>query len=235
MDLPDLHLPDLHLLSSMAVRPALAALAPLLPGVRLEAGGGVEVARRIRAGAPADLAVLAADALAALHAEGLAERPRPLWDSATVAAVAHDAPPAALDTVDDLTALLTGARAVAHSTGPSGTALRALVERLGLAGRVRLVCADPGVPAGSLLADGRADLAFQQHSELAGLPGVRILGPLPGDTAITSTFAAAVLTATATPDRARALLDLLAGELTTAAVRARGMHPHRPGRSTDAR
>ncbi|MGW4804472.1 substrate-binding domain-containing protein [Kitasatospora sp. NPDC004272] len=220
----------MHLLAltSMAVRPALAALAPLLPPVRFEAAGGVEVARRIRAGAAADLAVLAADALAALHAEGLAEAPRPLWDSETVAAVAADAPPAALDTADDLRALLTAARAVAHSTGPSGTALRALVTRLGLDGRVRLLQAEPGTPAGRLLADGRADLAFQQHSELAGLPGVRILGPLPGDTAITSTFAAAVLTAAGRPAAARDLLDLLASDAASATARAHGMRPRGP-------
>ncbi|RAJ46852.1 molybdate transport system substrate-binding protein [Kitasatospora sp. SolWspMP-SS2h] len=222
---------DLLALTSMAVRPALADLAPLLPPVRFEAAGGVEVARRIRAGASADLAVLAADALAALHAEGLVERPRPLWDSATVAAVPADAPPADLATTADLRTLLTTARAVAHSTGPSGTALRALVDRLGLAARVRLVQAPPGTPAGRLLTDGRADLAFQQHSELADLPGVRVLGPLPGDTALTSTFAAAVLTAAPRPGPARHLLDLLdrlaaAGAPPTA--RARGMHPHTP-------
>ncbi|GLW54782.1 substrate-binding domain-containing protein [Kitasatospora phosalacinea] len=224
----------MHLLAltSMAVRPVLADLAPLLPpAVRFEAAGGVETARRIRDGASADLAVLAADALAALHAEGLAGAPRPLWDSATVAAVPADAPPAALDTVADLRALLTTARTVAHSTGPSGTALLALVDRLGLAGRVRLLQAPPGTPAGTLLADGRADLAFQQHSELAGLPGVRVLGPLPGDTAITSTFAAAVLTASPRPGPARALLDLLgllASDAAAPAALARGMRPHVP-------
>ncbi|GLW71522.1 hypothetical protein Kpho02_38210 [Kitasatospora phosalacinea] len=219
---------DLLALTSMAVRPALADLAPLLPPVRFEAAGGVEVARRIRAGAPADLAVLAADALAALHAEGFTEEPRPLWDSSTVAAVAAGAPPAALDTVDDLRTLLTTARAVAHSTGPSGTALRALVDRLGLTDRVRLVQAPPGTPAGTLLTDGRADLAFQQHSELADLPGLRILGPLPGDTAITSTFAAAPLTGSPHRERARALVGLLASDAAAATARARGMHPHAP-------
>ncbi|MFE1317394.1 molybdate ABC transporter substrate-binding protein [Kitasatospora phosalacinea] len=220
----------MHLLAltSMAVRPALADLAPLLPPVRFEAAGGVETARRIRDGASADLAVLAADALAALHAEGLTEAPRPLWDSETVAAVPADAPPAALESVDDLRTLLTTARAVAHSTGPSGTALRALVARLGLADRVHLVQAPPGTPAGSLLADGRADLAFQQHSELTGLPGVRVLGPLPGDTAVTSTFAAAVLTASTRPGPARALLDLLASDAAAPAALARGMRPHVP-------
>ncbi|MFJ1757858.1 molybdate ABC transporter substrate-binding protein [Kitasatospora sp. NPDC088134] len=222
-------------LTSMAVRPALDALAPLLgrrgAPVRIEAGGGVEVARRIRAGARADLAVLAADALAALHAEGLAERPRVLWESQTVAAVAADAPPVALADTADLRALLRTADGVAHSTGPSGTALRALVERLGLADGIRLVQAPPGVPAGHLLRDGTATVAFQQHSELATLPDVRVLGPLPGDTAITSRFAAAVLTTAPAPGPARTLLALLASpEAGTVAAR-RGMHPCEDGRS----
>lgn len=225
---------DLLALTSMAVRPALADLEPLLRRhglpVRFEAAGGVETARRIRDGATADLVVLAADALAALHAEGLADAPCPLWDSETVAAVAADAPPVDLATVADLRARLLGARAVAHSTGPSGTALRALVERLGLTDRVHLVQAPPGVPAGTLLTDGRADLAFQQHSELADLPGVRVLGPLPGDTAITSTFAAAVLTTAPDPARARTALHLLTSDEASTTALAKGMRPHRPHR-----
>ncbi|RKE23338.1 substrate-binding domain-containing protein [Streptomyces sp. TLI_171] len=220
---------DLTALSSMAVRPALAGLAPLLRQaglrVRFEAGGGVDVARRIRDGAVADLAVLAADALAALHAEGLVTPPVPLWDSDTVAAVPAAAPPTALATVDDLRALLRSATAVAHSTGPSGTALRALVDRLGLTAHVRLVQAPPGTPAGALVTDGRATVAVQQRSELAALPGVRVLGPLPGDAAITSTFAAAVLTTAPRPVAARTLLDLLVSTEASAAALAGGMRP----------
>ncbi|MGW6555820.1 substrate-binding domain-containing protein [Streptomyces hydrogenans] len=221
-------------LSSMATRPILADLCEHLrlahgTPVRFESAGGVEVARRVREGAGADLLVLAAGALAALEREGhlLPGTARPLWISQVVAAVPDGAPAPALDSVDALRAALTSATGIAYSTGPSGTALLDLLDRLGLAETLadRLVQAPSGVPAGSLLSSGRADLAFQQLSELMDLPGVTVLGPLPGDTAITSVFGAAVLASTTEPDRARAALDLLAGDEASKLAAARGMEP----------
>lgn len=216
-------------LCSMAVRPLLDTLAAGGLPARFDAAGGVETARRIRAGARADLAVLADDALAALHRDDLlATPPLPLWDSETVAAVPAGATTLGpLDTVEDLRALLGAATAVAHSTGPSGTALLALLDRLGLTGRLTLRQAPPGVPVAALLLDGTADLAFQQRSELADRPGVHLLGPLPGRTAITSTFSAAVLATSPHPTRARRLLAELRSDAASATALAQGLRPHR--------
>ncbi|MFI5530072.1 substrate-binding domain-containing protein [Kitasatospora sp. NPDC051853] len=224
--------PALLGLSSMAVRPLLAELSERLGAahglaVRFEAAGGVETARRIRAAARADVAVLASDALTALHHEGrLVTPPLPLWDSETVAAVPATAPARPLATPGDLRALLLSASAVAHSTGPSGTALLALLHRLGLVGRLTLRQAPPGVPVAALLRDGTADLAFQQRSELTGHPGIRLLGPLPGPTAITSTFSAAVLATSPHPAAARRLLALLAAD--DVSHLTHGMRSHQP-------
>ncbi|WP_051804542.1 substrate-binding domain-containing protein [Streptomyces griseus] len=226
-------------LSSMATRPILADLCDHLRTVhhvpvRFESAGGVEVARRIRGGAAADLLVLADGAMTALAREGLlrAGTLRPLWVSQVVAAVPAGAPAPALATVADLRAALTSAARIACSTGPSGTALTGLLDRLGLAGALagRLVQVPPGVPAGSLLSSGRADLAFQQHSELMDLPGVTVLGPLPGDTALTSLFTAGVPATAADPARSLAALDLLASDRAADLARARGMAPADPAR-----
>ncbi|MFF8909725.1 substrate-binding domain-containing protein [Streptomyces olivaceoviridis] len=121
-------------------------------------------------------------------------------------------------------AALLSAERIAYSTGPSGTALLELIGRLGLAEALSgwLVRAPPGVPAGSLLSSGRADLAFQQRSELTGLPGV-VVGPLPGDTAIDSVFSGAVPASSARPDRAREVLDLLGSDAASGIARTRGM------------
>ena len=70
----------------------------------------------------------------------------------------------------------------------------------------KLVQAAPGTPVGSLLADGAADLGFQQRSELSDLAGIRVLGPLPGAAAIRSTFSGAVLARSGDPDAAREVL-----------------------------
>ncbi|MET9851615.1 substrate-binding domain-containing protein [Streptomyces sp. NPDC006450] len=219
-------------LSSMATRPIVGELSEhfrLAHGipVRFESAGGVEIARRVRAGAEADLLVLADGALAELEEEGhvLGGTVRPLWVSQVVAAVPEGTPVPALGSEADLRAALLSAKKVAYSTGPSGTSLIELITRLDLAGTLadRLVQAPPGVPAGSLLSSGRADLAFQQHSELMDLPGVAVIGPLPGDTAISSVFSGGVLTASARPRRAREVLDLLGSDAASRIARARGM------------
>ncbi|MGW0961396.1 substrate-binding domain-containing protein [Streptomyces gelaticus] len=219
-------------LSSMATRPILAELSEHIRlthriPVRFEAAGGVETARRVREGADADLLVLADGALAALEKEGhlLAGTVRPLWISQVVTAVPEGTPVPALRSESDLRAALLSAEKIAYSTGPSGTALIDLISRLDLTDtlRHRLIQAAPGVPVGSLLSSGQADLAFQQHSELMDLPGVVVVGPLPGETAISSLFSGGVLASSTQPLRAREVLDLLRSDTASKAAHARGM------------
>ncbi|WP_328954461.1 substrate-binding domain-containing protein [Kitasatospora purpeofusca] len=219
-------------LSSMATRQLLAELSDHLrhshgAQVRFESDGGVEVARRVRDGAEGDLLVLAENAMAGLEGAGLlvGGTLRPLWVSQVVAAVPEGSPLPALASESDLRAALLAARRIAYSTGPSGTALVELTARLGLAAELapQLVQAPPGVPAGSLLASGGAELAFQQHSELMDLPGVVVVGPLPGDTAISTTFSGGVLAPSTEPVRAAGVLDLFEAEELWATARAKGM------------
>lgn len=219
-------------LSSMATRQILAELAEYIGRahgipVAFEAGGGVAIARRVRDGAAGDVAVLAEGALAKLADEGhvLADTVRPLWVSQVVAAVPSGAPVPPLATEADLRAALLAARRIAYSTGPSGTALVELIARLGLADTLgdRLVQAPPGVPVGTLLTSGEADLALQQHSELMDLPGVFVVGPLPGHAAIASTFGGAVMAVSEDPGLARKVLDLLGSPAGAETARAGGM------------
>lgn len=219
-------------LSSMATKGLLAELSDALRrrrswSVRFESAGGVEVAREIRAGAEADLAVLSEDEMAELEADGLFEAGtlRPLFVSDVVAAVPEDAASVPLTTEEDLRRALAGASRIAYSTGPSGKAFLDLVESWGLADvvRPRLVQAPPGTPIGSLLADGEADLGFQQVSELSDLAGIRVLGPLPGAAAIRTTFSGAVLARSTRADRAREVLGFLGSTEAHDIITAAGM------------
>lgn len=219
-------------LSSMATRHLLADLAGEIArslglAVRFDSGGGVEVEQRVRDGVPADVVVLAAPAMARLDDEGLlvSGTLRPLFVSQVVAAVPADRTAPAFATEDDLATALASAATVAYSTGPSGTALLALIDRLGLTDLLadRMLQAPPGVPVGSLLADGRADLGFQQHSELMDVGGITILGPLPGEAAIRSTFSGAVAAASPQADTAAQVLDLLGSDVAARLAATRGM------------
>ncbi len=85
--------------------------------------------------------------------------------------------------------------------------------------------APPGVPVGSLVASEEVDLGFQQHSELMDVEGITLLGPLPGEAAITSTFSGGVLASSAHPDAALRALAFLSSDHAAPFVRARGMSP----------
>ncbi len=224
----------------MATSHLLTDLADMLrahhgTAVEFRSAGGVEVAGWVRDGVDADLVVLGASTMNALGTDGLLVPGtlRAMYVSDVVAAVPATSTPPPLESEVDLRSLLESAVRIAYSTGPSGTALLELVERWRLATTVgdRLVQAAPGVPVGSLLANGEADLGFQQRSELAGLPGVAVLGPLPGGAAIRSTFAGAVLTTSPRHDSAARALDLLCAEAVSSKVREHGMElaRHNPG------
>lgn len=224
-------------LSSMATRELLADLAAELAQdcgvvVQFTSAGGIEVADRVRAAAVADLLVLADEAMRTLEADGLLvpNTLRPLFVSHVVAAVPDAAPELALATEDDLRAALAAAARIAYSTGPSGNALLDLIERWRLTDLLadRLVQAPPGVPVGSLLARGDADLGFQQRSELTGVDGVRVVGPLPGSAAVQSTFTGGVLTTSRNPGVAQTVLAKLGSLAVADTIRKRGMLPASP-------
>lgn len=219
-------------LCSMATRALLAELAAehgrrTGTVVEVVAVGGVVAAKRVRAGEAFDAVVLAADAMAALEAEGLVRAGSlvAVARSGMAAAVRAGRPRPPLAGAADLASALRAAGRIGHSTGPSGDHLLRLVERLGLAEALggRLVQAPPGVPVARLLAEGHADLGFQQLSELVGQPGIDLLGPLPPDVQSTTTFAGGVAAAAPDPGAAGRFVAFVASS--AAAVRRHGMEP----------
>lgn len=212
----------------MATRGLVAELAQAFtqaggPGVALQAAGGVDVARRLRAGERYDVVLLAEDALQALCSAGLTGPVCPFANSTVAAAVPVGAAMPPLRDATDLRAAVLAAAQIGYSTGPSGTALLALFERWGLMDtlRPRLVQAPPGVPVATLVARGEVSLGLQQRSELLGQPGITLLGDLPAELGLTTRFSAALGLPPAAG--AQALLDFLCSPETAATKRRHGM------------
>jgi molybdate transport system substrate-binding protein len=213
----------------MATRHVLADLVAAaastgLPSVEIESVGGVDAAARVAAGEAFDLVFLADDALRRLAGDGHVDAGSltPLVVSQVAVAVrAQDsvgARPAgaAFPNPEGLRTGLRDASRIGYSTGPSGTALVRMIDEWGMTAELdgRLVQARPGIPVAQLLANGEIDLGFQQLSELVGQPGIRILGVLPADCAIDTTFSGAVATASGEPATARRILGFLASNAT---------------------
>lgn len=223
----------LKLISSMATRGVLAELvarykAARSASVELEAAGGVAVAKRVRAGEVFDIVVLASDVIDALIAEGRLAGPRvDVVKSAIAIAVPSGAARPDVGSEAAVRRAVAAARSLSYSTGPSGRYLERLFERWGLLDEIRprIVVPPPGVPVASLVADGQAEIGFQQLSELIGQPGIDVLGPLPDEIQSVTTFSGAIDSQSARPDVARRLLDFLAAPDGADVKRRHGMEP----------
>ncbi len=197
--------------------------------LQLESVGGVDAAKRVQAGEAFDLVFLASDAIDKLVLSGQLDASSKinLADSGVAMAVRAGAPTPNISSGDAVRAAVLAARSLSYSTGPSGVALAKLFEAWDIADEIkpRIVTAPPGVPVGSLVAKGEVELGFQQRSELIHLEGITLLGNLPADIQITTTFAAAVSKACTHPAEARALLAFLTSEQAAVAIRRQGMEP----------
>ena len=223
----------LQLISSMATRAVLRELAArcedaIGQAVHTEAGGGVDVAKRVRAGAAPDLVVLASDVIDALIAEGHLRPPRvDLVKSGVAVAVRAGAARPDIASGEALRQAVLSSATLSYSTGPSGTHLEKTFERWGVLAEIRgrIVVPPPGTPVGTLVADGRAELGFQQLSELATLPGIDVIGPLPPDVQILTVFSGAVATRCERPGAARAALDFMSSTAAADVIRRHWMEP----------
>ena len=227
-------LPLLTAISSMATK---ALLQQLLVDyaqqggaqVKLESVGGVDAAKRVRAGECFDLVFLASDALDGLLAGGhlQAGSKCDLARSGVAIAVQAGAPQPDISSAEAVRDSVLAARNISYSTGPSGVALARLFAQWGIEQALlgRIVTAPPGVPVGSLVARGEVELGFQQRSELLNLQGISLLGDLPPSIQITTTFSGAVGQGCVHPQAARALLHYLTSPAAAATIRAQGMEP----------
>ena len=221
-------------ISSMATRLLLAELTQAYAErsgqtVAIESVGGVDAAKRVQAGEVFDVVILASDAMAKLIAAGhlRAESLTPLVYSGVDVAVPEGCPVPDISSEEAVRQAVLAAPTLGYSTGPSGVALAKLFERWGIAELIqpRIVTAPPGVPVGSLVAKGEVALGFQQLSELIHQPGITIVGPLPPEIQITTTFSAAMTTGCSRPAQVQALLEFMASPATAQAKKRQGMDP----------
>jgi molybdate transport system substrate-binding protein len=214
-----------------------AWLNDVLPGstaacgqtVRAESVGGVDAARRVRAGEAFDVVFLASDAIDALMADGWLQAGSrvDLVRSEVSVAVRDGTPEPRLADAADVRAAVLAAPTVGYSTGPSGTQLLRQLDAWGLRETLgdRLVQAPPGIPVARLLAEGTVALGFQQTSELIHTPGVRVVGALPPDCAISTVFSGAVGSHAQDAAGAAALLAWLASDALADSKRRQGLEP----------
>jgi molybdate transport system substrate-binding protein len=216
------------------IKEALIELAPEFErahGAKLNAifGSTKLIIDDINAGAQADLLVLTDEAIEALIKAGKvkAGSRADIASSGIGVAVRKGAPKPDISTPEALKRALLAAKTVSYSRiGASGIyTANVLIPRLGIAEEMksRALLPDPGTPVGVLLASGKAEIGLQQISELMPVPGIDIVGPLPGDLQKMTTFSAGISAGASAPDLAKALAAFLTAAPARTVIKRHGL------------
>jgi molybdate transport system substrate-binding protein len=187
------------------------------------------VAKRVSAGETADLVFLPAAEIGQLIREGklVGESRVVLATSGVGVAIRAGAPKIDASSSDGIRKALLAAKTIAYSGGPSGVHIAALIQKWGIADKIKLAAVPTGTPVGEVVARGDADIGFQQISELLPVKGIDYLGPLPADIQEVTVFAAALHKAAGagSTDAARALLKFMTAPEAVPVIRKAGMEP----------
>jgi len=141
-------------------------------------------------------------------------------------AVRAGAPKPNIGSADALKAALIAAKSVAYSQGASGQHFVTVIARLGLVDTLKpKTIIVQGKPVGAAVAAGEAEIGVQQVAELMPVPGIDLLGPLPGDLQKIIVYAAGVPAKAKDPEAAKALAKFLSSEAAVSVIKQKGMDP----------
>jgi molybdate transport system substrate-binding protein len=191
------------------------------------------LAKRVQAGEQADALILIKGNLETLQKEGKIMPGTDVIFSKSIFAVGVKAGAAKPDisTSDALKQALLASKAVSYTDpatgGASGVYTAKQIAKLGITEQMKGKTKHPasGGFSGSLLVDGQADIAINSKPELLSVPGVEVIGPLPGDMAYTVIYAAGVQSGAAQADAAKALVKYLMSPEAQDVFKAKGFDP----------
>lgn len=187
--------------------------------------------KRIQDGEAADALISTRGGIDALTKDGkvTAGSDATLARSGIGVAVRKGAPKPDISTPEALKNALLVAKAISYSNpaigGASGVHFAKVLERLGIAEEMKAKTKfpPPSGLSGKLVAAGEADIAVQQMPELASVEGIELVGPLPGDLQLVTTFVAGVPAVAKEADAAKAFLRFLQSPEAVALMRAKGL------------
>ena len=188
------------------------------------------LSQRLRSGEAFDIVILPTTNLESLAAEGrvVGESIKPFGKVGVGVAVASAAPQPDIGSVEGLRRTLLDARSVAYidpaSGGTSGIYVAKLFERLGIAAEMRpkSVLVRGGLSA-DRVANGEAEIALQQASELRLVPSIRFAGMLPEGVQNWTVYAGALSPAARNKDSALTLMSIFADPSIEPILRKRGL------------
>jgi molybdate transport system substrate-binding protein len=210
-------------LSSLALK---GVLEKLRPKAELKFDATQAILQRVAKREPADLLILTREALDGLVKKGAVTAYAPLGSSGIGVAVRLGAPRPDIKSAEAFVRALLAASSVAHSkVGASGIHFAALLKQLGIEDKLkRRVVVERG-PVGLVVARGEAELGIQQLCELAPVPGISIVGPLPAPYQVLTHFYAGIPAGAAHMKSAMSIIELLRSPAARSVMLGGGMKP----------
>ena len=232
---------ELKVLSAIGMRLVMEDLGPKFEqatghklAILFDAGG--VVVERVQGGETADVVLLPRPALERLTKDGriVAGSETLLARSGIGVAVRKGASKPDISSPEALKRTLLAAKSITYSNpvlgGASGTHFAKVLDRLGIGSEMKAKTVFSKVPGevGQLVANGEAEIAVHQIQELISVPGIEIVGPLPGDLQSTIVFSGAIMAGTKEAEIGKALINFLRTPDAAAAIKAKGMEPATP-------
>jgi molybdate transport system substrate-binding protein len=230
---------EIHVLCAGAAR---GAVVPLIEPFQRESGHTIrfdygtagQILAKLKEGQRPDVLIVTTPVIADLEKSGAvaAGSATPLARTAIGVAVADSAPLPDISNVEAFKRTLLASRAVAYIDpavgGTSGKHFAGVLERLGIADAIKAKAVlVPGGYAAERVAKGEADLVVHQISEILPVKGVKLVGPLPAELQLYTTYTAGLSASTANADAARAWIRYLTGPAGRKSFADRGMEEPR--------
>ncbi len=226
---------EVKVMSSNALKTVLEELAPAFEKASEHKlvfvfGAAAPLKVEIEKGASFDVAVLTAAGVDDLVKQGKLDGATrtPLANSGVGVAVRRGAPKPDISSVDAFKRALVAAKSVAYvEQGGSGIYLKGLLPRLGLAEALKdkTKLLPPENPAARAVANGEAEIGMTQISEILPYAGAELVGPLPAEIQLVTSFASAVGSGARQSEAGRALLKFLKTPAAAAVFKAKGLDP----------
>jgi molybdate transport system substrate-binding protein len=228
---------EIRMLAAGAVKEAFLELVPQFEstsGNKVAATwtGSADIRKRIGAGEAFDLVIVGAPDIDAFVKDGkmMPGSRVDIASSGVGMAVKAGSPRPDISSSEAVKKALLSARAVAYSTGPSGVYVQRLFDRLGIADQMKDKSKQtaPGVRVAQYIANGEAELGFQQVSELVHEAGIDFLGPLPAEIQNVTVYSSGIPIGSNASEPAKALQAFLSAPSAAPIFRKNGMDPSHP-------
>ena len=194
-----------------------------------------QIAKRVGEGEFADVAISTDARINDLIKQGriVAGTRTDIARSAIGVAVRPGTPRPDISSVEAFKRALLGAKSIGMSNpnggGASGIHLWSVFERLGIADQLKpKTTFGPGGPAGLIglyLLRNEVEIGLQQMPELMAVPGIDIVGPVPGEFQKLTVFSAGIPTIAKDAEGGQALVRLLKSPAAAAIMKLKGVQP----------